>query len=1122
MKNTVRTDFYSCKNQSGKHLLKIMKVTAFLLFFCLFSMMASNANSQNAKISIVKNNATLLEILNEIENQSHYLFMYSDDISIQQKVSVRMKDKTVAEVLDAVLDNHINYEIEGNHIVLSHTPNTETAQQGKGTIIIKGHVADTAGLPIIGANILEKGVAGNGVVSDIDGNFSLQVQNGATLIITYIGYTNQEIKAEAGKTLQIVMKEDAEQLNEVVVVGYGVQKKANLSGSVAYVDNKMLTNRPVQNVSSALQGLMPGVTITSTGGRPGMDGASINIRGIGTLNTASPYILVDGVETGTINSVDPNDIESISVLKDAASAAIYGSKAANGVILITTKRGTSGTTKVTYSGNIGIQQPTATIDRLSSYDYARLLVQSMKDINIEPRFTDEELQKFKAGTDINYPNTQWYDLILRTGFQHKHNVNISGGTEKVKYMGSLGYLGQNGILPNSERNQINARTNLDMQLTSKLTARLNMAFIRNNYSDPTSCYGGSGSYMIFRMANRTAPWIVGRYDDGTYGTTSDGNPLAWLDLDQTVDRNNQNISGTAALDYEIIKGLKATISGSYVGDKQFYKEFVKYIRYNENKESDPNRLTLAHYDWERKTFDALLNFDKQINRHNLKAMAGWHAEKYDFASTEAFRRNFPNNDLTDMNAGETKSQTNSGYTRELAMLSYFARVNYDYAGKYLLETNVRADASSRFAPGHRWGYFPSFSFAWRINEENFMENTRDWLNNLKLRASIGLLGNQDALNDYYPWMTMYGVGTSYPFGGELSSGYDLGYYKSSTISWEKTRTWGVALEATIWNSLNASVEYYDKKTTGIIMDMPVPIEFGYGGYKSNIGALSNKGVEITLGYNKNWGDWSLNLAGNFSYNKNKLLDLGDVNEMVDPNDGNKRRVVGKPLNSYYTYVAKGFFSSNEEAQKWMDKYATQEGFPFGSKQFKGGDLIYQDTNKDGKITDDDRILVGSATPSYTYGLNIMGGYKGIDLSLIFTGTAGGHILLGDEVFGAFDGDNSHPASVWLDSWTPENKDAKMPRISYGTESPSSYQNVKSDFWLYNTSYIRLKNLQIGYTFPQKITKLLGVNDIRMYYSIENVFTISNMPMGIDPEISSSTGADYPLLRTHSIGLNLSF
>mgnify|MGYP002679475123 FL=1 len=1002
-------------------------------------------------------------------------------------------------------------------------PRVDMTQQQKS---VKGTVTDATG-PVIGASIIVKGTT-NGTVTDFDGNFELpEVNKGDVIQISYIGYQTHEIKYTGQPSLQVKLVEDSQNLEEVVVVGYGVQKKVNMTGSVSQVDSKALESRPIQNVSSGLQGMMPGVQVTSGQGRPGQDGATIRVRGVGTLNTADPYILVDGIETGTMNSVDPNDIESISVLKDAASAAIYGSKASNGVILITTKRGKTGKARISYNGYVGIQRPTETIDRLSSYDYARLFNQSLVAEGLNPRFSDDDLKKFKDGSSpYTHPNTDWYNEAYQTGVQHSHNVSVSGGTEDVKYMGSVGYLHQTGVLPNSERQQFNGRTNLDMKLNSRLTVRLNLAYIKNDYSDPNSSYAGGSSDQILRQLNRIAPWIVSRYEDGTWGTISDGSPIAWLDVNQTVDRKNQNFSGTLAADYKIIDGLVATVTGSYVNNQQHYRAFQKFIQYNPNKKTEPNKLNENYYGWHRASFDALLNYDKSFGQHNLKAMAGWHTEKFDYSENTMERKNFPTNDLTDMNAGDASTQKNNGYNRELAMVSWFGRVNYDFAGKYLLEGNIRSDASSRFADGHRWGYFPSFSAAWRLSEENFMEDAREWLNSFKLRASWGLLGNQDALSDYYPWMNTYSLNANYPLGGSLQTGYYQASYKLNTISWEKARTWGVGFDATINNKINVTLDYYDRRTTGIIMDVPVPQEFGLGAYKDNVGEMANRGVEALISYNNKWNDWSFGVTANMAYNKNEILDLGseDANEegMSDPNNGNMRREVGRALSTYYAYKTNGFFSSDAEAQAWMDKYAGQPGYPFGNRKFKGGDLIYQDTDGDGKITSNDRTFIGSTNPKVTFGLTLNAGYKGFDLSMVFSGAAGVRRLINQEATGYFLGDDSHPATVWLDAWTPENQNAKMPRVAYNTTSPSLSSNVMSDFWIQNASYLRMKNLQFGYTLPKKVLSSVGIQNVRFYYSVENLFTIHNMLINVDPEIPSERASNFPLTQTHAFGVNVTF
>lgn len=991
--------------------------------------------------------------------------------------------------------------------------------------ICKGLVKDATGESVIGASVVVKGTT-NGTITDFDGNFSLDgIKKGDVIVISYVGYQTQEIKWN-GSPLNVILKEDSKTLSEVVVVGYGTQKKANLSGSVAMVDSKELENRPIQNVSSGLQGLMPGVAITGTNGAPGQDAGKIRVRGIGTLNEAGPYILVDGIETGTLSAVDPNDIESISVLKDAASAAIYGSKAANGVVLITTKRGKTGQTKISYSGYLSFQNATNMIERMGSYEYASLLNQALEAEGMSKRFNDTELQKFKDGNDPLYPDTDWYDLAYKTGVQHRHNVNINGGSENVKYMASLGYLNQTGILPNAGREQFNARTNLNMKINKRLSARMNLSFIKNDYSDASSAYYGGSSDQIIRQLNLIAPWIVARYDDGTWGTISDGSPIAWLDSGMKVNRDNYNFSGMAAVDYEIFDGLKLTLQGAYVNNLQNYNYFQKYIKYNENKESDPSQLDERFYKWDRTNYDALLNYNKNFGKHNIKGLLGWHTEKYNYKYQKAVRKKFPNNELTDMNAGDASTQSNEGYTAELAMISWFARINYDFADKYLLEANIRADASSRFAEGHRWGYFPSFSGAWRISEEAFMESAKDsWLSGLKIRASWGQLGNQDALsgsnNDYYPALNTYNLDSKYAFGGSLNSGYYQRKYRLETISWEKASTWGVGVDFTLFNKLNGSLDYYNRKTTGIIMDVTVPKEFALDAYKDNVGSMRNSGIEINLSYNTKIGQVDFGIAGNFSYNKNEILDLGggDPNKYLDATDGySQRNKVGEAMNSYYIYRADGFFNSQEEADAYTAKY----GNPFG-KTFKAGDLRYVDTNKDGKLTADDREYCGSSDPKIIYGFNINAGWKGIDLSLMFNGAAGVKRLFdGYEVYGNFSGDAAHPATIWRDAWTPDNHDASMPRIFYDTNSASSSRSVQSDFWLQDTSYLRLKNLQLGYTLPKGWLNSVGVENIRIYYSVENLLTFDKMKINIDPESTSQRLSSYPLLRTHAFGVNVTF
>lgn len=988
---------------------------------------------------------------------------------------------------------------------------------------VKGTVSDAFG-PVTGASVVVKGTT-NGITTDLDGNFVLSdLKSGDIIVVSFIGYVTQEIKYTGQATLAVNLVEDSQALEEVVVVGYGVQKKVNMTGSVGQMDAKQLEARPITNVAQGLQGAMPGVTITAGGGRPG-SGTTIRVRGTGTLNNSNPYILVDGIETGTLNSVDPNDIESISVLKDAASAAIYGSKASNGVILITTKRGKSGKPTISYNGYVSFQKPSDLPELLSSYDYARLY----NEIRHENRFSEEDLKLFKDGSSpYSHPNTNWYDEIFKTGLQHSHNVNISGGTDDLKYMASVGYLDEDGTLPNATRQQFNGRTNLDMKISDRLKVRLNMAYINNVYKDPNSSYAGGSSYQIIRLAGVMAPWIVGRYEDGTYGTCADGSPLAWLDADQTVDRYDQNFSGTLSADLKLYDGLVATVTGAYVSNSQHYKAFQKYIKYNPNKESESNRLEEKFTNWNRTTLDVLLNYDKQFGKHGVKAMAGWHTEKYNFSENKMFRKDFPNNDMTDMNAGSEVGRTNNGYTAELAMISWFGRVNYDYAGKYLFEANVRADASSRFAEGNRWGYFPSFSAAWRISEEEFMEDARELLSSLKIRGSYGNLGNQSALDDFYPWMVNYLTDTKYPIDGSMMGGYYQKAHKLATISWEKSRTWGVGFDATLLDKINVSFDYYDRKTTGIIMDVPVPPEFGLDAYKDNVGAMLNRGMELSIGYNDQWGDWTFGVSANLAYNKNEILDLDGAFRMKDGDQ--KMRQVGEAVSNYYVYKTNGIFRSDAEAEAWNNKYywadpndhekGVKPGYPFGSKKAHAGDLRYVDVTGEGNLTDEDRYLAGSTEPSYTFGLNLNAGWKNFDASVMFTGVADVKRMPDalDAFGGDFSGDQMHPYSIWLDAWTPQNPNTDMPRAAMKKESISF--GTLNDFWMQDGSYVRLKNLQVGYTLPKKVLNKIGIEKIRIYYSGENLLTFHNMIVDIDPE-QGNVGA-YPTNRTNAFGVSVTF
>lgn len=1068
------------------------------------------------QVTLKFNDVKMEDVLVAIKKQTNYSLVFSNQVlDVNRRVSIDVKDLPLTQALRMLLaGTTVRSEIKNNKIYFVENTPSKNSTLNRPRKKIAGIVKDIMGEPIIGANVSVKGEQG-GTITDLDGRFSLDVPENGTLSVSYIGFANTEWSVKGNADPIIVLKEDFTALEEVVVVGYGQQTKVNLTGAVASVSEKELASRPLTSIAAGIQGMVPGMTITSGQGRPGQDGGTIRVRGTGTLNNADPYILVDGVETGTMNQIDPNDIETISVLKDAASAAIYGSKASNGVILITTKRGKTGKAVVSYNGTMGWQRATGHVERMNSYDAARFYNRALENGGKAPRFSEEELKKFADGSDPdNYPNTDWNKLGYQgSGFMHQHNANVNGGNELVKYMISLGALEQAGIMKHSSRGQFNMRSNLDLILSRCLGVRTSMSYINNTFQDPTNSYVGGGSDQIIRQLNRIAPWIVYRHTDGTYGTIGDGNPVAWIDLGQTMVRKNQDFSGMFALDFTPLSSLKITAQAAYVSHVEDRKEFIKDIQYNATKYDGPNRLEERTQLWNRGTFDGLINYSNNFGSHHFKGLLGYHAEVYNFKELKGGRKDFPNNEVTDLNAGTKSTQTNEGYSRKLAMMSYFGRVNYDYAGKYLLEANLRADGSSRFSPQNRWGYFPSISAGWRVSEEAFMQSTREWLQSLKIRVSWGQLGNQDALDDYYPWLLTYNIGRNYPFDGIVQTGIAATNHKLSTITWEKSTTYGIGFDFSLFHALNISVDIYNRKTTGIIMDVPVPGSFGLGAYKDNVGEMENKGVEITADYRFRANKWNFQLQANAAMNRNEILNLGGVKELIDDYYINK---VGHSYRSFYTYMTDGIFQTQEEADSFKEKY----GNPFGQK-FKAGDLRYVDVNGDGKLTSADRQVGHAEQPKFTFGLNFSADWKNWDASLLLQGALGVSRYFTEEVFGDFTGDTSHPSTAWLNAWSPENPDGKFPYVFEGRFSPS-HPSVRSSFWLFKTNYLRVKNLQLGYTLPTHWTARLGISRVRFFYSGENLFKFHSLPVNIDPEAPSGRGSHYPQVSTHSMGLSLTF
>ena len=1101
------------------------------------AMAVNEANTLYVNLELSLNRTTVGLVIQSISEQTGYEFSYDESILSKEisKVSVRVKNEHIESVLKKVFKNtDISYRIVDNRIFLQDNAKTEnvsfaSVQQVKRTI--RGTVVDNTGLPVIGANVIVKGSAGVGTVTNVDGDFTLEgIEDGATLMISYIGYVDQEVAVAKGKNdYKITIHEDTQNLDEVVVVGYGTQTKVNLTGAVSTIGKDELINRPVTNVSSALQGLTPGVTITSGTGQPGSDGSTIRVRGVGTLNNANPYILVDGIETGTFDSIDPNDIESISVLKDAASAAIYGSKAANGVILVTTKRGKAGKATVSYNGNVSFSNVSTLIDRLSSYDYARLYNQLLTQDGASPRFTDEDLRLFQDGTDpYGHPNTVWTDYIYRTGFMHKHSLNVSGGSEDVKYMASAGFLGQEGTLRNSDRQQFNLRTNLDIKLSDKFTMRTNMAFIHNDYSEPNASYGG-GSTQLIRQADRIAPWIPYKKEDGSYGSISDGNPAAWVDINSRKYHLLQNFSGILAFDYHIIDGLTFTLQGAYVTNIKETKDYRKECWYDDVNYHGPDQLGETISRWSRYTLDALLNYDKTFNQdHHFKAMVGYKIEKYDYRNLYAFRKSFPNSEVTDLNGGDSSTQTNSGYSRELALLSYFGRLNYDYKGKYLLEANFRADASSRFAKGYRWGYFPSVSAGWVISNEAFMERTSSWMDFLKLRASWGQNGNQNIAG--FQYLANIAFDSKYFFGDNKTNSFTGAYpsiLANPDITWETSEQINVGLDTRFLNGrLSAVFDWYNKSTKDWLVQAPIVGIYGTGAPFVNGGDVRNRGVELGLGWNDQVNDFRYGVNFNISYNKNEVTRIantegiihGPANVLSHNTSELYRAEVGYPIGYFWGYKTDGLFQTEADVKA----YTNAEGTVI-QPDAQPGDLRFVDTNGDGMIDDNDKVMIGDPNPDVNFGFSLNLGYKGFDLSVVTNGVAGNQIA---RAYRSANLPFENYTTEILGRWHGEGTSNSIPRVTASGHINDLYV---SDRYIESGSYWRISNITVGYDFKKLFTGL-PLQQARLYVTGQNLATITKYK-GLDPEVgygfdsSWASGIDlgfYPSPRVFMVGVSIKY
>jgi TonB-linked SusC/RagA family outer membrane protein len=984
---------------------------------------------------------------------------------------------------------------------------------------IRGKVVDENQQPIPGAGVSIKGGTAS-TTTDNAGNFSIAVPDGGqTLVFTFVGYVRQEIAIGDRSQITVSLKPDVQALSEVVVVGYGTQKKVNLTGAVSAVKGDDLNWKPVGQVSSALQGVASGVTVTQSQGQPGSDQSSIRIRGIGTLNNSNPLVLVDGVQTD-INNVDANDIASVSVLKDAAAASIYGVRAANGVILITTKRGASGKTSISYSNYFGWQDPTRLPEYVGAKQFMQLSNLMYTNSGAGAVYSDDQIAQYdNPNRDLNlYADNYWMGkVITESGFQQQHSISLAGGNEKNQYRFSTNYFNQDGLIKNMDYKRLTVRLNTD----SKISKRLDFsADISANISGQQEPQGVSGSaWYQFSMAAIANPLIVDRYTDGTWAILRGGqNPLRLQEEGGLYKYKRNLFIGNFKLNYQVLDGLTltATASDNYQSSyNSMHNRGFDYIQYDTKDvlRIGQNDISKQYVGYWLQNYQGLLNYKKTFGKHNLNFLAGYSrlSENYDYLN--AFRKDIPDADLEEINAGSASTSTNSGTATEYLLLSYFGRLNYSFNDKYLFEANIRRDGSSRFPKGSNYGWFPSFSAGWNIAKEDFMKGLTG-IQELKLRGSWGKLGNDNPLANSssaslnYPYQSTFSYNNSYPFGGTLNTAASQSMYSNSGLTWETTTMSDIGLDlAVLKNKLRFTFDYYDKKTDNILYALPIPATVGFSPSYQNAGSMQNKGFEFSVNYSGQLGDdFKFDVGANLSDVKNKITDLKGTDYMTTDNNNNTTGYfVGIPIGAYYGYQAEGIFQTAAE----VSGHATQTG------NTAAGDLMYKDQNGDGVINASDRVYLGSNIPRFTYGFNLNLSYKGFDFSTLLQGVGKVDIstLVMERAPLSTDGNFKE---IHQDSWTPTNTSAAFPRL---TTSNQNYQ--ASSFWIKSGSYLRVKSMQLGYTLNQTLTSRIGLSKLRIFASGQNVFTFSKLADDIDPE-APNENRYYPQVKTFTFGLNANF
>jgi TonB-linked SusC/RagA family outer membrane protein len=1089
--------------------------------------MKVNAASVAQKITLYRTNASLTSTLNDIHKQSGYSVIY-DSKAIKEALPVNIHVNGVSlqiALQQCFVDQPFGYKINNKTIVIFplNKPSNNIAVDR----MISGVVTDIKGVPIPGVSVIIKGTTYGGVTTP-DGRYTLKITSeNSVLVFSSIGYEKLELSVNGKTELNVQLKESSSQLNDVVVVGYGTQKKITLTSSVSQINGEDLNKRPVSNLQQALQGLAPGVTILDKGGSPGRSAATVRVRGITTFNINGsdadrgafdltkndPLVIIDGIEQSLAN-INPDDVESMTLLKDASSTAIYGSRATNGVILVTTKRAKGNKTVMNYNGYYGIQRSINKPEFMDMEQYFLLEQAAYQNagLPVPDKYTDAGRNTWINATDREkYPlPATWFNTVLKSAPQQNHSFSVAGGNDVFKTRLSTRFQLQDGIAANYTDKLGEIKLNSDFNPTKAISINGDLNY-RNNYSTIPAVEPWNN---LLHGSLFTVP----KYSDGTYGLSNQGNnPLMYAEKSGVFKQYDETLIANTKIAWTIIPGLQLStqlgLRSNNVNRHNFTNAYTNFDKTtNITKTVAINSLTEGRNTFRELTWNNLLSYEKNVDKHRFKGLLGYSVIDNYQTFESAYRQGFYNNDLQSLNLGTNDAtKDNSGYDAQFGLQSYFGRFNYNFDNKYLFEANGRYDGSSKFTGDKRYSFFPSFSAAWRISQERFFEPIAKVVDDLKFRGSYGITGNQSV--DLYSYYSSLNA-VPYTLGGTVVNGFRLTTLANQDLGWESTKQLDIGMDAAFLNHrLELTVDYYKKDTKDILLNLGIPATVGLNAPPQNAGSVRNTGYEFSVNYrNKTTSGFNYSVNANFSINRNEVTDLKGTGPYIQSTGDSYGIFIvktGLPINTLWGYKTDGLFQTQDQVNS----------YPTYAANSKPGDVKYLDLNGDGKINADDMTNIGNTFPKYTYGFGGNVSFKNFDLYALFQGAADVDVRLSGALTEMGNQEGFVPNVYDNNFWTPTHTDALYPRpIKF------DLRNVKSsDRLVTDGSYLRLKNIQLGYTFPPSLLPSTVFSRVRIYAQATNLLTFSKLnKLHIDPEAPSGTGNYYPQTSIYSFGLNVQF